>query len=84
VIETSFVDERVSAADARNMGHIHIDEVIARAELLPAHDVVLHHFSARYAPGEVAAISAQRLPDDLKPRVRLFAADGTPGAASGL
>jgi ribonuclease Z len=72
VIETSFVDERVSVEDARGMGHIHLDEVIARATLLPAHDIVLHHFSARYAPGEVARSCAQRLPEDLKPRVRLF------------
>ena len=76
VIEASFLDDRVSVDSARAMGHIHLDELIARAALLPAHDVVLHHFSARYAPGEVARICARSLPDDLKPRVRLFAADG--------
>jgi len=82
VIETSFLDERVSVENARGMGHIHLDELIARAALFPAHDVVLHHFSARYAPGEVARICTRALPDDLKARVRLFAADGSPGAAS--
>ena len=72
MIETSFLDERVSVEDARGMGHIHLDELVARAALLPAHDVVLHHFSARYAPGEVARICARTLPDDLRPRVRLL------------
>ena len=80
VIETSFLDERVSVEEARAMGHIHLDELTARAALLPAHDVVLHHFSARYAPGELAQVCARRLPDELKTRVRLLGADGTPAA----
>ena len=77
VIETSFLDDRVSVEAARTMGHIHLDELIARAALLPAHDVVFHHFSARYGPGDVARICARSLPDDLKPRVRLFGADAS-------
>jgi hypothetical protein len=58
VIETTFLDDRVSVEDARRMGHIHLDEVIARQDLLPSHDIVLHHFSARYAPDETARASA--------------------------
>jgi ribonuclease Z len=76
VLEASFLDDRVSVEDARAMGHIHLDELIARSELLVARDIVLHHFSARYTAAEVARICQQRLPDAVKPRVRLLGADG--------
>jgi ribonuclease Z len=72
VLETTFLDGRVSVDDARSMGHIHLDEVLARQDLLPEHDVVLHHFSARYAPEEVERIRAQRIPERLQSRVRVL------------
>jgi ribonuclease Z len=74
IIETTFLDDRVTVEDARHMGHIHLDEVSARADLLPR-DVVLHHFSARYAAEEVAQLCGQRLPEALAGRVRLLPAD---------
>ena len=73
VLETTFLDERVSVEDARAMGHVHLDEVIARGALLPESDVVLHHFSARYAGESVAQLCARRLPEDIRPRVRVLA-----------
>jgi ribonuclease Z len=85
IVEASFLDERVSVEDARAMGHIHLDELIARRELLPPHDLVLHHFSARYGREEIASLCAQRLPDDLRPRVRVLGgAEGAPGEAVAL
>jgi hypothetical protein len=57
------------------MGHIHLDEVLAREELLPDRDLVLHHFSARYAPNEVERICAQRIPERLMSRVRVLGQD---------
>ncbi len=72
IIEASFLDDRVAVADARQMGHIHLDELAARKELLPPHDVVLHHFSARYGSEEVARLCAERLPEELAARVRLL------------
>jgi ribonuclease Z len=76
VLEATFLDERVSVDDARAMGHIHLDELVARADLLTARDVVLHHFSARYGPAEVAKICQRRIPDALGGRLRVFSADG--------
>ena len=70
ILETSFLDDRVSVEDARAMGHIHLDEVLERTELLPPGEVVFCHFSARYGPGDVRKILAQRLPDRLKKVVR--------------
>jgi ribonuclease Z len=70
VIEASFLNDLVPKADAREMGHIHLDELIERAELLPRTDVVFSHFSARYRPADVRDILAQRLPDQLRETVR--------------
>ena len=75
VLEATFLDDRVSVEDAREMGHIHLDELIARPELLAAKDIVLHHFSARYTAADVSQICQRRIPDAVKARVRILGAD---------
>jgi ribonuclease Z len=70
IIEATFLDERVSIADARSMGHVHLDELLERRELLASPDIVLSHFSARYEPEEVALILARKLPPELRQKVR--------------
>jgi ribonuclease Z len=70
VIEASFLDGFVPPAEARATGHIHLDELVDRAPLLPATDVVFCHFSARYAPEDVRDILARRLPEGLRGVVR--------------
>ncbi len=72
VIETTFLDERVTTEGAREMGHIHLDELLARAELLPKREVVLSHFSARYDDEDVLRIVGARLPDELRAAVRVL------------
>lgn len=74
VIETTFVDDRVTVAEAREMGHIHLREILDRAALLPKTEVVLSHFSARYADAEVTRLLDQALPDALRDHVRAFTA----------
>jgi ribonuclease Z len=70
VIETTFLDERVTVEDAREMGHIHLDELLGRSELLPQTEVILSHFSARYDESEVGRILEHRLSDALRATVR--------------
>ena len=72
LIEASFLDERVSVAQAREMGHVHLDELIARRQLLPHKDVVLSHFSARYSSAEILGLLKRKLPDDLAEVVRVL------------
>jgi len=72
VIEASFLDELVPRQQAREMGHIHLDELIERAALLPQHDVVLSHFSGRYSATDVSRIVKRRLPDSLRESVRIL------------
>jgi ribonuclease Z len=62
VIEATFLDARVSVEDARRMGHVHLDELAAREDLLPPNNVVLHHFSARYTREEIGTLCARALP----------------------
>lgn len=75
VMEATFLDDRVTVAEAREMGHIHLDEVLARRELLPKSAVVLSHFSARYDDPEVARIIGERLPGELRATVRTLPND---------
>ncbi|HEY3255600.1 MAG TPA: MBL fold metallo-hydrolase [Polyangiaceae bacterium] len=78
VMETTFLDDRVDVQGARSTGHIHLDEVLERAQLLPRSEVVLSHFSARYGDQEVRQIVSQRLPDELRGIVRLFGVGALP------
>jgi ribonuclease Z len=79
VIEATFLNDVVSTAEARDMGHIHLDELIDRAALLPRTDVVFSHFSARHRAEDVRDILARRLPDALRETVRpLLAARAAP------
>jgi ribonuclease Z len=70
VLEASFLDALVSVEQARHMGHVHLDELVDRHDLLPKTDVVLSHFSARYSDADIARILTERLPDSLKPTTR--------------
>lgn len=65
VMEVSFLDEQVSVDQAREMGHIHLDEVLDRPGLLGARRVIFSHFSARYLPDDVVRILERRLPEGL-------------------
>lgn len=69
VLETTFLDERVGVEECRAKGHVHLDEVIERAELFENEALLLTHFSRRYTPREIQAILAARLPACLQGRV---------------
>jgi len=69
VMECTFVDERVSVADARAKGHVHLYELAERAELFQNEAILLTHFSARYQAHEIRAALDVRLPVSLRSRV---------------
>ena len=69
VIECTFLDERVSAREAHQKGHVHLDHLIERAHLLTNERIVLTHFSARYTSAEIVRLLDQRLPAELRSRV---------------
>ena len=72
IMEVTFLDDRVSVDLSRAKGHVHLDEVIERADLFENEAILFTHFSARYRPEEVRSILAERLPDGLRERVTPF------------
>ena len=56
---------------AREYAHIHIDDLIARAELFQNQVVVLTHFSQRYRPEEIRE-ALRALPEPLGSRIVAF------------
>jgi len=69
VMEVTFLDERVSVAECRAKGHIHLDEVAERADLFANEALLLTHFSSRYHPEEVVRLLDRGLPRRLRERV---------------
>jgi ribonuclease Z len=72
IMEVTFVDDRVSVESARANGHIHIDEVVERAELFENKAILFTHLSARYRQDEAQAAIDQKLPPTLRDRVTLL------------
>jgi ribonuclease Z len=78
VLECTFLDERVTASDARLMGHVHLDEIVERKELLPRGSIVLNHFSARYSPLDIQRTLSERVPEDCRARVNALPRSASP------
>jgi ribonuclease Z len=73
VLECTFLDGRKTREEARERGHVHLDEILDRAALFRNEAVVLMHFSQTYAPGEVHRILRDRCPKELLDRLVVFA-----------
>ena len=72
IVECTFLDERKPIADARAGCHIHLDELIERADRFENEHVVLMHFSQLYRPDEIAALLDRRVPPALRRRLIPF------------
>jgi len=68
VTEMTFLDNVSSEDQARLFGHVHIDEVVRRAEELfsEAEGVLFTHFSARYCAREILSTIDAKIPPTLK------------------
>ncbi len=69
VMECTFLDERVPLEQARASGHVHLDELVERADLLGNEAILLTHLSARYTQREALALYDAKLPPELRARV---------------
>src|SRR5437667_379250 len=56
ILECTFLDDRVSVAECRAKGHVHLDEIADRADLFENEAILLTHFSARYSSPEIVAL----------------------------
>jgi ribonuclease Z len=72
LMEVTYWDQKKSVANAREWGHIHLDEVIPRLEQLKCEKIVFIHASARYTTAYLNDILEARIPEHLKSRVVLF------------
>jgi len=76
IVECTFLDDRKSLEAARAGCHIHLDEIVERADRFANDHVVLMHFSQLYRPDEVAGILDARLPPELRKKVIPFVPHG--------
>lgn len=72
VMEVTFVDDQVSAAQARRRGHVHLDELVERLEDVSCEHILLTHLSARYGHGYAEQKVRARLPPGLRDRVSVL------------
>ena len=72
IMECTFLDERKSLEGARAGCHIHLDEVIERADTFENEHIVLMHCSQLYRTDEVAHILDRRVPPALRKRILPF------------
>lgn len=72
VMECTFLDNRKTLEAARAGCHIHLDEVIERADTFANDHIVFMHVSQLYQPSEVAKILDERVPPALRKRIIPF------------
>lgn len=72
IMECTFLDDRKSLEAARAGCHVHLDEVIERADRFANDHLVMMHFSQIYRPDEIAGILDARLPPELRGKVIPF------------
>jgi ribonuclease Z len=77
IMECTFLDQRKSLEAARAGCHIHLDEIIERADRFANQHVVMMHFSQLYRPDEIPGILDARLPPGLRKKVIPFIPDGS-------
>jgi ribonuclease Z len=73
ILECTFLDGRRTRQEARDKGHVHLDEILERVALFRNEAVVLMHFSQAYAPADVHRILRDRCPGELADRLVAFA-----------
>ncbi len=77
ILEATFLDDRKSRDAARAGCHIHLDELIERADAFANAHLVLMHFSQLYRPDEIAAILDARVPAGLRAKIVPFVPTGS-------
>ena len=73
-IEATFWDQKKTIADAKQWGHIHLDEIIPRLADFQGEKLVLTHISSRYSPDEIQGFLDQKIPRAFRDKVSIFPA----------
>lgn len=72
ITEMTFFRPEHRKEKIHKFGHMHLDDIIARAEKFENELIILAHFSTRYHENQVRAAVERRLPKNLRDRVRLW------------
>jgi ribonuclease Z len=77
IMECTFLDGRKPLDAARAGCHVHLDELIDRADHFANERIVLMHFSQLYRPDEITGILDARVPAALRARITPFIPSGS-------
>src|SRR5262249_41154551 len=72
IMELSFVRPNHRREKIHKFGHVHLDDLIERADRFENEVIICAHLSTRYQPQEVRRIVEAKLPARLRERVRLW------------
>jgi ribonuclease Z len=73
LLESTYIDQTRTAEQCLKHGHIHLDQIIERAEHFANDHLVLTHFSQNYKPADCHSIVSERLGHLIKPQLHAFA-----------
>src|SRR2546421_4506889 len=72
ITEVSFIRPNHRREKIHKFGHMHLDDVVERAERFRNEPVIFSHFSTRYHPQEIRRLLDGKLPASLRERVKLW------------
>src|SRR5947199_1141277 len=72
ITELSFIRANHRREKIHKFGHMHLDDLLERADRFHNELIICTHFSTRYHPNEVRRLVESRLPDGLRERVKLW------------
>src|SRR6266498_2330948 len=72
ITELSFIRPNHRREKIHKFGHMHLDDLLERADRFENELIVCGHFSTRYHPNEVRRLVEAKLPASLRDRVKLW------------
>jgi ribonuclease Z len=72
IVEMTFLDDTVTVEHARERGHMHIADFVARAHKFQNEAILFVHFSSRYSVATIQNAIANYLPPSLAARCTPF------------
>ncbi len=72
ITEMSFIRASHRRDKIHKYGHMHLDDFVERAARFRNELIIVAHFSTRYHPNEVRKLLDNKLPPDLKARMKLW------------
>ncbi|TGL77652.1 MBL fold metallo-hydrolase [Leptospira yasudae] len=71
-IECTYIDKERNTAQAREWGHIHLDEILGNLSAFKNEKIVLIHFSKRYTVPYIREVLDKRIPKEERHRFHAF------------